>query len=452
MRRAGLILAFLLLLAGGAAAQPAVLVLDGSSSMWGRLDGRTKADTLREAVEALMGRWPAGRPVGLVAYGHRRARDCGDVELLRAPAPGAAAVAAQAGRIMPRGRTPIAESLRQAAEALGPGGGSVILVSDGVETCHPDPCAVAQQLVRTTPRLVVHSIAFAVAEPAAVAQLRCMAEVTGGRAMVARDAAQLAQALDRAAAQPVPGPRAESPRAEQVPQPRLIVTVRLCAECDPMTGDARIRVLRGGAQVAMDGEPFGRFLDLRAGDYEVTVETPLVRRGPVPVTVPPGGPGRVEVVLDAGWLVGDARSVPSGRRVGGDVRVALVEGGEEITEGAPAFLVPAGPHEMVARMGAIEARGAATVAAGDVALLHLPLGFGGLALRSEDFAKAPARLTITREGAREPVVEEMRAEAGVVTLPPGRYRVVREGRDGRSTADVEVRSEQVVVVVLRAED
>ena len=48
MRRAGLILAFLLLAVGGAAAQPAVLVLDGSSSMWGRLDGRTKTDILRD--------------------------------------------------------------------------------------------------------------------------------------------------------------------------------------------------------------------------------------------------------------------------------------------------------------------------------------------------------------------------------------------------------------------
>ena len=55
-------------------------------------------------------------------------------------------------------------------------------------------------------------------------------------------------------------------------------------------------------------------------------------------------------------------------------------------------------------------------------------------------------------GAGAPPRPSLARRSSFVTLPPGRYRVVREGRDGRSTADVEVRSEQVVVVVLRAED
>ena len=144
MRRAIALLALLFpFLAGTAAAQPAVLVLDGSSSMWGSLGERTRMDVAKDAVAGLMSRWPAARPVGLVAYGHRRALDCSDAELLRPPARGPAAIAAAARRVTPRGRTPIAEALRLAGEALGPGGGSIILLSDGIETCHPDPCAVA---------------------------------------------------------------------------------------------------------------------------------------------------------------------------------------------------------------------------------------------------------------------------------------------------------------------
>ena len=50
------------------------------------------------------------------------------------------------------------------------------------------------------------------ADPAALAQLRCMAEATGGRALTARDAGELATVLARAAEAPTPGPRAAAPR------------------------------------------------------------------------------------------------------------------------------------------------------------------------------------------------------------------------------------------------
>ena len=122
-------------------------------------------------------------------YGHRRAGDCADIELIAPPARDAAAVTAAAARLTPRGRTPMAEAIRQAAAAIGDSGGSVILVSDGIETCHPDPCAVAQELARNGTRLVVHTVGFALGDPAALAQLRCMAEATGGRALTATELA-----------------------------------------------------------------------------------------------------------------------------------------------------------------------------------------------------------------------------------------------------------------------
>ena len=55
-----------LLLGGSAAAQPAMIVLDASASMWGRVEERAKIAILREVLAGQMSRWPAQRPVGLM--------------------------------------------------------------------------------------------------------------------------------------------------------------------------------------------------------------------------------------------------------------------------------------------------------------------------------------------------------------------------------------------------
>lgn len=458
LRRTAIVSLLFCLLATGLAAQPAMIVLDGSGSMWGRTEERSRIDIARDALRGLMSRWPAGRPVGLVAYGHRRTNDCADVELLRAPGSDTAEITSLVQAITPRGRTPLAEAVRQAAEALGGEAGSVILITDGIESCHPDPCAVAQAIARSGARIAIHTIAFAVSDPAAVAQLRCMAESTGGQALTAENAAEMAEALDRAAAAPRPRSRASAPRAEPVRVPRLIVTLRLCADCDPMTGDARILLRRGDDVVATNGDPFGRFFDLPAGEYLVAVETPLFDRGPVPVTIPPAGPGRVEVVLDAGWLVGDVRSVPSGQVVTAHARLEWqpVEGsngeppsGVEAIGGSPVFLVPAGAHRLRAWVGNAEGTAETTVAAGQVAVLPVPVRFGTLALRRIGFGEANPRVSVTAlEDDRIVFDDWPNMERVEIPLAPGRYRVsvIRAGKHAET--EVEIRAEAVDEITL----
>ena len=457
MRRGIAILALLsCLVCGPLAAQPAMIVLDGSGSMWGRTGDRSRIDIARDAVAALMARWPAGRPVGLAAYGHRRPQDCADAEVLRAPAPDAAGIASLARAITPRGRTPLAEATRLAAEAVGNGGGSVILVTDGIETCHPDPCAVAQAIARSGARVAIHTIGFAVGDPAAIAQLRCMAEATGGRAQLAADAAELAAALDRAAAAPLPGPRAPAPRGEPVPVPRLIVTLRLCQGCDPMIGDARILLRRGEEVVATNGDPFGRFFDLPAGDYAVVVETPLFERGPVAATVPATGPGRVEVVLDAGWLVGAVVSEPSGAPVARHARLEVQPLGGPDARGLEgegdirAFLVPTGVHRLRAMVGNTEGSAEAAVTAGDVVVLPVPVRFGTLALRREGFGVADPRVSITALDGDHAAVDDWPAQdRAEFALAPGRYRIAAIHAEQYGEADIEIRADAVEDVTLR---
>ena len=448
-RRRVILAALIALLAPPAAAQPAMLVLDASDSMWGRIDGRTRIDLLRDSVGALMARWPANRAVGLVAYGHRRAQDCADIETLQRPATDAAAVADLARRLTPRGRTPMADALRQAAEALGAAGGSVILVSDGIESCHPDPCAVAQQLARAAPRLVVHTIAFALTDPTALAQLRCMAEVGGGRALLARDGAELAEALNRAAAATA-GNRAEAPRAEPVPVPRLVVTLRLCAQCDPLPGEATILVRRGQEEVAVNGDPFGRFFDLPAGEYAVTVATPFFRRGPLPVSVPATGVGRLQVVLDAGWLLGEARSLPSGHEAPPDLGLdwSLAGAGPASPLAGPPFLVPAGTHRLRATLGNAEAIAEVPVRAGEVVVRQLGLRFGILVPEAAEGDDA-AEVVVTAIGAGPASFGEWRTVPGRrLPLAPGRYRVEVDRGGSPAGTEVEIAAEAVVTLPL----
>lgn len=457
--RAAILLLLLCISAGAAVAQPAMIVLDASASMWGRHDNRSRIDVARQALAGLMAQWDASRPVGLMAFGHRRTQDCGDAELLAAPGAEPGVVAALAHAVIPRGRASMADALRQAADALGPRGGSIILLSDGIDTCHPDPCAIAQDIARSGARIVVHTIGFTVTDPAAIAQLRCMAEATGGHAMTAADADELAGALARAAASAVPGPRAAAPRAESVRQPRLIVTLRLCPSCDPMSGDATILLHRDDELVATDGEPFGRFADLPPGTYAVRVATAFFTTGPVPATVPGSGAGRVTVVLNAGWLVGDVRSEPSGRDVTPEARVTWQALSDlppdaarhaESQGGSPAFLVPTGTHRLTARIGNAEGAAETAVMAGEVAVLRVPIRFGTLALRREGFGDPAPHVIVTALADDRAVLDAWPAGDSVaIPLAPGSYRVSAE-HDGRyASAEIEIAPGATMDLTLR---
>lgn len=193
----------------------ALLVLDASGSMWGQVDGRTKIGIAREAVDTLLAQWDAGTDLGLMAYGHRRKGDCADIELLRpVGAFDADAIRTRVSALQPRGMTPIGESVRQAAAALRhvERKATVILVSDGEETCSADPCAVGAELEALGVDFTAHVIGFDLeGNPKAREQLQCLARTTGGRYLDARDAAGLNQAMASvAAAQPA----AEQPEPE----------------------------------------------------------------------------------------------------------------------------------------------------------------------------------------------------------------------------------------------
>ena len=81
-------------------------------------------------------------------------------------------------KAVPRGQTPIAYSLQQAAQDFGAPSDeerAMILVSDGIETCGGDPLATVRDLAAKGFKVKVHTIGFDV-DAAARAQLEAISE------------------------------------------------------------------------------------------------------------------------------------------------------------------------------------------------------------------------------------------------------------------------------------
>jgi Ca-activated chloride channel homolog len=186
---------------------PTMVVLDASGSMTGTDPaGGTKMDAAKKAVHALVDAAPAGAPVGLAAYGTgtgnseaERAQGCQDVTVLQDPGPiDKARLHTAVDGLTPRGYTPIGRSLQVAAQALPQEGPrSIVLVSDGEDTCAPpEPCEVVRTLAGQGVDLVVHAVGFGV-DDVAREQLSCVAQATGGTYTDAPDADALQRVLPR---------------------------------------------------------------------------------------------------------------------------------------------------------------------------------------------------------------------------------------------------------------
>ncbi len=176
-----------------------LFIMDSSGSMKAKAGGKTKMDAAKEVVIELIGELSAGVQAGLMAYGHRQKNDCNDVELLipigRIDKDG---FAQKVQSLQPLGETPISFSIRQAADVLKrtTGKKTVILISDGEETCKEDPCVVAAELKKADIDLQVHVVGFGIDKPVARRQLNCIAGATGGTYKDAADAAELKKTLE----------------------------------------------------------------------------------------------------------------------------------------------------------------------------------------------------------------------------------------------------------------
>jgi hypothetical protein len=197
------------------AGEPAsvALVIDASGSMTARLpSGQARIDAAKQAIADLAATFADDLNVSLRAYGHqshRSKKDCADTELLSGF--GAARdrrdeIVKKSAALKAQGYTPITYVLGLAADDLKnqPGRRTIVLVSDGKETCEGDPCILARKLAEADASLTIHTVGFGVDDQTR-RQLQCIARAGRGEYRDADDASGLLAGMQQAAqAEPPP--------------------------------------------------------------------------------------------------------------------------------------------------------------------------------------------------------------------------------------------------------
>ena len=120
------------------------------------------------------------------------------------PQPNAAQqILADVSTLNPSGRTPLTAAVEQAAGVLHfrADPGTVVLLTDGEETCDGAPCALGKMLSKEGAQLTVHVIGFRMTAFWTGAQsaldVRCLAEETGGLYIAAQDQEELVEAFEK---------------------------------------------------------------------------------------------------------------------------------------------------------------------------------------------------------------------------------------------------------------
>ncbi|MEW5955772.1 MAG: VWA domain-containing protein, partial [Candidatus Micrarchaeota archaeon] len=180
-------------------ASVAEVIIDASGSMNGTVSGVRKIDTAKQFVAAFVERISSMK-TGFRVYGSQHdetsPQACNDTILLYPiNYVDGAAVKREINAIEPKGQTPMAYALSRAAADFQESNESklVVLVSDGLESCGRDPCAVAAELNRKHAR--VFAIGFDI-DPRGREQLQCLADATDGRYYDAKNYRDLINIVD----------------------------------------------------------------------------------------------------------------------------------------------------------------------------------------------------------------------------------------------------------------
>lgn len=184
---------------------PTMLILDASGSMMARdAGGQTRLDAAKEASKNFSRSVSKDSELGFMVYGTKvgnspeeREAGCKDVTTLVPVGKGnAGKIPGEVDKVNASGHTPMGPALKKAAKELPhEGERSIVLVSDGEDTCAPPPvCDVAKDLHKQGIDLTINTVGFLV-DPAARKELQCIAEAGGGEYLDAKDAESLAESM-----------------------------------------------------------------------------------------------------------------------------------------------------------------------------------------------------------------------------------------------------------------
>ncbi len=434
------------------AAEPGslIVIVDGSGSMWGPIEGvrQTKLVLAREALRRGLGKMAPQARVGLALFGHRRG-DCSDVEVVRPPEPlDVPHLMGPLEQFNPRGRGPLTLALREAAKSLPRDAGprTLLLIHDDADNCQPDLCAAAAEL--KTAGITAHVVGLNV-KTEDMAKMVCLPQATGGRHFNAQNAEQVAAYVEEAlllTASEMGGieTRPSSPPATAIVPPSplpasgppaLHLRALAAANTEPLgiplqwtvTEEARPDVPIFGARAANPTVPVppGRYVvDVRDGPLSVK-QTAEVRDN---------RPATVTMVLNAGMV---RIRVPT-RKTGevlADALITVTDANGALMlasrTGETTALLPAGRHVVRAELGLVRAEQTVTITAGRLVAVDMSLNAARLQLTTAGALQAPIFSVFEDDpdapgGRRE--VARSAAQPAEFMLPPGTYYIVaRQG-------------------------
>jgi Ca-activated chloride channel family protein len=181
-----------------------LFVIDFSNSMSEYINNQTKANQVKELMTNILPKISPETKVGLRVYGHTCSfvayNACRSSELIiPLGLNNSVQIASELHSLRPRGMTPITYSLKQAVKKDFNGYDGekhIILLTDGGENCDESPCDYAIALMKQRRDIKIDVIAFDVEDDEDLAQLRCTADVTGGRFSEADTKAELFKSME----------------------------------------------------------------------------------------------------------------------------------------------------------------------------------------------------------------------------------------------------------------
>lgn len=429
-------------------APTAMLIIDGSGSMWARLapDNRPKIDIVRDKIAAAL-QSPSATHVGLVSFGHRRRGDCNDIELIAPPDSSRDDVLAPLAKLNPRGPGPITAALQTAEQAIGSARpAQIVLIADNADNCQQDSCAAATELAKAAPGVAVHVVGIGV--PATERpRIACVAQATGGRFYDVADSTGLNAALDEVTqlaivAPQAPGAVAHAPAPAAPPPPTgasLRASASLAEGTPLLKVPMRWRIYEAGNK---DVAGYATGSDISAklapGSYDIEVELgSIVARQQISVT--DGTAESIIIPLDAAHLKIVA-SADKGGPPSPTATMSLTSGNKPIAIGRNGTLdlyLPPAEYSVAIVDGIARAGETVALNAGDDKSSHVALGTGRVELSATTGAQAAAIddliYTIFEDDPESPngrrEVARSHAREAKFVLPAGTYYVSARSGD-----------------------
>lgn len=237
-----------------ASSVPTMLILDASGSMVRDAPGGgTRMAQAKQAAVGFVESVHEDQQLGLMVFGtgtgnedSDQAAGCRDVKtLFELGTVDKAAYTSAINGIVESGFTPLGPAVEAAAAKLPKDKpATIVLVSDGVDTCSPPPsCERAESVKASYPQLTIHAIGFAVdSDEAAQEELTCIARVGGGEYVSAANSEQLTTKL-RQAVDPTLLNGTVAPRG--INEIELGMTIDEAVEAEPtlVTSDRSVQIV-----------------------------------------------------------------------------------------------------------------------------------------------------------------------------------------------------------------